>query len=67
MKKPKYGKITDVITGYNGMKFLQDCLQSLQNQVSYVLEFKVPGVSNGPQDGSVKLVCEKFSQVYRRK
>ena len=56
-------KITVVIPNYNGIKFLQDCLQSLQEQISCTPEFKVMVVDNGSQDGSVELVRKKYPQV----
>ena len=52
-KKPENGKVTVVIPNYFGMKFLQDCLQSLQKQASGTPEYKVLVVDNSSQDGSV--------------
>ena len=56
-------KITVVIPNYNGINFLQDCLQSLKNQAPGTPKFKVLVVDNGSQDGSVKFVHEKYPHV----
>ena len=56
-------KITVVIPNYNGIKFLQDCLQALINQESGTPEYRILVVDNGSQDGSVELLKEHYPQV----
>lgn len=56
-------KVTVVIPNFNGIDFLQDCLQSLQEQEPGTPEYRVLVVDNGSQDGSAELVREKFPQV----
>ena len=56
-------KVTVVIPNFDGMKFLQDCLQSLMEQEPGTPDFRVLVVDNGSQDGSPELVREKFPQV----
>lgn len=56
-------KVTVVIPNYNGIKFLQDCLQALMNQDSGTPEYRILVVDNGSQDGSVELIKELYPQV----
>lgn len=56
-------KITIVIPNFNGIHFLQDCLQALMEQESGTPEYDVLVVDNGSQDGSLELIAEKFPQV----
>ena len=56
-------KITVVIPNFNGVDFLQDCLQALMEQESGTPEYEVLVVDNGSQDGSIELIAEKFPQV----
>ena len=56
-------KITIVIPNYNGIHFLQDCLQSLLSQDLGTPEYMVLVVDNGSQDGSLKFIRERFPQV----
>ena len=56
-------EITIVIPNYNGMKFLQDCLQSLVDQGENAPEYEIILVDNGSNDGSCDFVKRKFPQV----
>ena len=56
-------KVTVVIPNYNGVYFLQDCLQSLLSQDPGTPEYTVLVVDNGSQDGSLELIREQFPQV----
>lgn len=49
-------EITVVIPNYNGIKYLADCLDSLEQQESGTPEFTVLVVDNGSKDGSVELL-----------
>ena len=49
-------KITVVIPNYNGIKYLADCLDSLQNQTDK--DFTILVVDNGSTDGSYELLAE---------
>ena len=55
-------KATVVIPNYNGIKYVVDCLNSLQALKEQEL-FEILVVDNGSQDGSLKLIREKFPQV----
>ena len=57
-------KITIVIPNFNGISFLQDCLQALMEQELGAPEYEVLVVDNGSQDGSLELIAEKFPQVH---
>ena len=46
-------EITVVIPNYNGMKYLPECLEALQNQELGTPDFTVLVVDNGSADGSV--------------
>ncbi len=53
-------KTTVVIPNYNGIKYIEDCLYSLE-QGTVIPRIIV--VDNGSQDGSLLLIKEKFPQV----
>ncbi len=53
--------ITIVIPNYNGMKYLEGCLGSLQDQTDQ--DFDVIMIDNGSGDGSVEYVREHFPGV----
>lgn len=57
-------EITIVIPNYNGARFLQDCLQSLEDQELGTPAFDVLVVDNGSQDESLALIAEKFPWVH---
>ncbi|MDE5696095.1 MAG: glycosyltransferase family 2 protein [Lachnospiraceae bacterium] len=54
-------KSTIVIPNYNGIKYIQACLESLYSGTAK--EFKVIVVDNASTDGSMELVRERFPQV----
>lgn len=54
-------EVSVVIVNYNGKKFLNDCLLSLENQTCP--NFEVIFVDNASTDGSVGYVKEKFPSV----
>ena len=54
-------KSTIVIPNYNGMKYIQACLESLYGGTTKEIEVIV--VDNASTDGSMELVREKFPQV----
>lgn len=56
-------KVTVVIPNFNGIHFLQDCLQALIEQEAGTPEYEVLVVDNGSQDGSLELIAENFPQV----
>ena len=56
-------EITVVIPNYNGIKFIEECLDSLLAQKAEEFDFDVLVVDNGSTDGSRELVEEKFPQV----
>lgn len=55
-------KVTVVIPNYNGIKYIQKCLESLYRLKEQAL-FQVLMVDNGSTDGSLELVREQFTQV----
>jgi len=55
-------KITVVIPNYNGIKYLADCLDSLQEQEPGTPSFQVLVVDNGSGDGSVEYLKQKLSE-----
>ncbi len=57
--------VTVVIPNYNGMKWMEICLKSLERQK--FKGFKVIIVDNGSTDGSVEMVEEKFPQMEVRR
>lgn len=54
-------KSTVVIPNYNGIKYIQACLESLF--IGTTTDFEVIVVDNASTDGSLELVKEKFPQV----
>lgn len=56
-------KVTIVIPNYNGIRFLEDCLDSLLEQEPGTPEYDVLIVDNGSDDGSRELLGEKYPQV----
>ena len=54
-------KVTVVIPNYNGMKFVETCLNSLRNQ-SYS-EFKTIVIDNASTDGSYEFMRDNYPEV----
>ena len=54
-------KVSVVIPNYNGKKFLNGCLRSLENQS--ISEFETILVDDGSTDGRVEYVKERFPKV----
>ena len=54
-------KASVVVPNYNGRKFLEKCLRSLENQS--VSEFETILVDDGSTDGSAAYVREQFPWV----
>jgi hypothetical protein len=54
-------KIAVMILNYNGIQFLESCIDSLLNQT--YKNFDIIMIDNNSSDGSVKLVSKKFPQV----
>lgn len=54
-------KSTIVIPNYNGIRYIQACLESLYSGTAK--EFQVIVVDNGSTDGSMELVRDRFPQV----
>lgn len=50
-----------IITNYNGLSFIKDCLDSLENQI--FKDFEVIFVDNNSIDNSVNFVKEHYSNV----
>lgn len=50
-------RTTVIIPNYNGLKFMEDCLESLKKQT--VRDFKLLVVDNGSTDGSVEWLKER--------
>lgn len=55
-------KVTVVIPNYNGIKYMEGCLNSLY-RLREQEQFQVLVVDNGSQDGSLQLIKERFPQV----
>ncbi len=55
--------ITVVIPNYNGIKYMEECLLSLKNQVPRTPPFHIIVVDNGSTDSSDRIVEEKFPEV----
>ncbi len=55
-------KATVVIPNYNGIKYMESCLDSLFSLEEQAL-FCVSVVDNGSRDGSVQMIAEKHPQV----
>lgn len=56
-------KVTVIIPNYNGIKFIEECLEALLCQVENTPEYRILMVDNGSADGSLELVREQFPQV----
>jgi len=56
-------EITVVIPNYNGLRFLEECLQALYAQTPDTPEYEVVLVDNGSSDGSVEFVRENYPEV----
>ena len=56
-------EITVVIPNYNGIKYLPDCLKSLEQQEPGTPDFTVLVVDNGSSDASVELLEEQWPKV----
>ncbi len=56
-------KVTIVIPNYNGIRFLQECLESLLHQEEGTPEYRILVVDNGSEDGSRELIRKEFPQV----
>ncbi|MCM1188907.1 MAG: glycosyltransferase family 2 protein [bacterium] len=56
-------EITVVIPNYNGIAFLEDCLNSVLAQEPGTPEYDVLVVDNGSKDGSRELVTERYPQI----
>lgn len=56
-------KVTVVIPNYNGIRFLEECLNALYRQEEDTPSFLVLVVDNGSSDGSLELLREKFPQT----
>jgi len=57
-------EITVVIPNYNGMTYLSECLEALNNQNLSPSEFQVVVVDNGSTDGSVDFLKNETSYQY---
>ena len=55
--------ITVIIPNYKGIKFIENCLSSLYEQVEGTPSYEVFVVDNASKDGSVELIREKFPQT----
>lgn len=56
-------KVTIVIPNYNGIRFLEGCLNSICTQDPDTPEYDVLVVDNGSADGSVELLRKSYPQV----
>ena len=56
-------KVTVVIPNYNGIKFLEGCLDSVLNQEPETPEYEVLVVDNGSADESVEFLRERYPGV----
>lgn len=56
-------EISIVIPNFNGIRFLADCLGSLEEQKGSAPEFEVIVVDNGSKDGSVELIKRDWPWV----
>ena len=54
-------KVTVIIPNYNGVRFLKDCLKSLEEQTFQ--EFQILIVDNGSTDGSVEFIREQYPDI----
>ena len=56
-------KVTVVIPNYNGIRFLQGCLEAVLNQEPDTPTYRVMVIDNGSKDGSLELLEKQFPQV----
>lgn len=56
-------KVTVVIPNYNGIKFLEECLDSLYHQITETPAYSVLVVDNGSTDGSLEFLQKEFPRV----
>lgn len=56
-------KITVVIPNYNGIRFLEDCLDSVLDQEPDTPGYCILVVDNGSSDGSLELLGERYPQI----
>lgn len=56
-------EVTVVIPNYNGIKFLRECLQSLEGQEECTPPYEIVVVDNGSSDGSLELMEREFPRV----
>lgn len=56
-------EITVVIPNFNGINFIEDCLDALLPQCTEDFAFDVVVIDNASEDGSCELVQEKYPQV----
>ena len=54
-------KVSVVIPNFNGMVYLNDCLDSLRRQTEK--DFEILLVDNGSEDGSISYVKEKYPEA----
>lgn len=54
-------KSTVVIPNYNGIKYIEACLESLM--IGTITDFKIIIVDNASKDGSLELIKEKFPNI----
>lgn len=54
-------KVSVIIPNYNGIKYIEDCLDSLKKQTFG--EFDILVIDNASEDGSDTVVTEKFPEV----
>lgn len=55
-------KTTVVIPNYDGMKYIRDCLDSL-NRLREESDFHIIVVDNGSKDGSLEVISEEYPEV----
>lgn len=56
-------EITIIIPNYNGIRFLEDCLEALENQEQGAPSFRILVVDNGSRDESVGMLESRFPGV----
>ena len=62
-KEKAMSKATVIIPNYNGIKFIEECLESLLAQDMPPSEYHIIVVDNGSTDGSRQLIEDAFPQV----
>lgn len=55
--------ISVIIVNYNGLRFLQNCLASLEKQSYPVSRFEIILVDNGSTDGSIEFIRNNWTEV----